>query len=298
MIQLARYRTHKSVDELKATEKAQISKHKLTGNVRKVYEKIVGSSFGNLGACKLKSQTIADDLGISRSTVTRCIKKLKDLHVIEVINDTKSNGIKGANIYAVIFLANSEPTNCTNEMNHRATHENTVTPTVRQAKHETESLELKHSFNLKNNFVVKNVNAHATAPNVKEVLKSIYSPHSVEGNKQFEELCQIAFGRLKQYVRTHNIPYLQMVDIITNCMRQLVAKQNVRNQFALYSSMIKRQVEQLFEQPVQAVTGRSKELVPEWLQKRDEPVMPSTNRVEVDFEAERQKILAKLQGVV
>ena len=72
----------------------------------------------------------------------------------------------------------------------------------------------------------------------------------------------------------------------------------------MYSKMIERQVLQLFEQPIepqvsrdgpQAVqNNRNREAVPEWFDKRNEPVMPSTDSAAVDFEAERQRILAKL----
>lgn len=298
---LATYRTHATVDELKATEKAQIQKHKLTDNVKKVYGCLVKHSFNGLGACKLKGQTIADELGISRSTVTRIIKKLRDLKLIESHADTKSNGIKGANVYSIIFLNQGEPTNAPTEMMQRATHETPRSSKVDTHKIESESL----SFNLCSNpFVVKNVvnnvNACATQSDLKMQLRTIYSPLTVEGNKAFEELCKIGFGRLKQFMRTHQVPYLQMEQIIIKCMHSLVAKEGVRNQFAMYSKMIERQVLQLFEQPIQPqvvqvssnANRNSREAVPEWFDKRNEPVVdePFT----IDFEAERQKVLAKL----
>ena len=125
-------------------------------------------------------------------------------------------------------------------------------------------------------------------------LRAIYSPQSVEGNQAFNELCKIAFGRIKQFMRTHQVPYLQLEQIALKAMNDLVRKQNVRNQFAMYSKMIERQVLQLFEtpvKPVQTFKQSSKELIPEWFDKRNEvEPMPST----VDYEAERQKILAKL----
>lgn len=257
MIYLAHYRTHKSVEDLKQSEKVHIQKHKLTGNLRKVLELLVKHSLGNLSACKLNAQTIVDEIGISRSTVTRCIKKLRNLNIIESHADTKSNGIKGANIYSIIFLSHGEPS----KMCHRAVHENTVTSTVEHVKHESESF---NSFNLSfNPFVNKNVftySACSTQQDLKSQLRAIYQPQSVEGKR----LCKIAFGRIKQYMRTHNIPYLQIEQIILNCMRVLVNKQGVRNQFALYSAMIKRQVEQLFEahiKPVQVFNKLSDEII-------------------------------------
>lgn len=296
MIYLAHYRTHKSVEDLKRSEKAHIQKHKLTGNLRKVLELLVKHSLGNLGACKLKAQTIADEIGISRATVTRCIKKLRDLNIIESHADTKSNGIKGANIYNIIFLSHGEPSSEPSGMSHRAVHANTVISTVEHVKHESESF---NSFNLSfNPFVINNVNTYSpcdTAQDLKSQLRNIYNPQSVEGNVAFEELCKIAFGRIKQYMKSHNMPYLQMEQMVLNCMRALVNKQGVRNQFALYSAMIKRQVEQLFEsfkQPQTRLNNGRNEKIPDWFDKRNEPSTVVDNGV--DFEAERQKVLAKL----
>ena len=297
MINLAQYRTHKSVEDLKRSEKTHIQKHKLTGNLRKVLELLVKHSLGNLGACKLKAQTIADEIGISRATVTRCIKKLRDLNIIESHADTKSNGIKGANIYSIIFLSHGEPSNEPSKMSHRVVHANTVISTVEHVKHESESF---NSFNLSFNPFVNSVTTYSacdTSQDLKSQLRAIYQPQSVEGNVAFEELCKIAFGRIKQYMKSHNMPYLQMEQIVLNCMRALVNKQGVRNQFALYSAMIKRQVEQLFEafkQPQTKLNNGRDEKIPDWFDKRNEPSTVCNKDANIDFEAERQKFLAKL----
>ena len=95
------------------------------------------------------------------------------------------------------------------------------------------------------------------------------------------------------------MPYLQMTDIVINCMKSLVNKENVRNPFAMYSAMIKRQVEQLFEahiKPVQAFNKPSKEPIPDWFNSRNETPI-SVNNEGIDFEAGRREALAKI-GVV
>ena len=300
MIYLAQYRTHKSVEDLKRSEKAHIQKHKLTGNLRKVLELLVKHSLGNLGACKLKAQTIADEIGISRATVTRCIKKLRDLNIIESHADTKSNGIKGANIYSIIFLSHGEPSSESSGMSHRAVHANTVVSTVEHVKHESESF---NSFNLSfNPFVINNVNTYSpcdTAQDLKSQLRTIYNPQSVEGNVAFEELCKIAFGRIKQYMKSHNMPYLQMTDIVIRCMKSLVNKTGVKNQFAMYSKMVERQVLQLFEkfvQPQSRFNESRNENIPDWFEKRNEQPQPTTKAV--DFEAGRREALAKIGVIV
>ena len=301
MIYLAQYRTHQSVEELKQTEQAHIKHSKLTGNVRNVFSYIVSRSFGNLGACKLRSQTIADNLGISRSTVTRCIKKLKDSHVIAVHNDTKGNGIQGANIYAIIFLTHSEPPNESPKLSHQETHEIPRSSKVEHVKHESESLSFNLSFNPSVNKNVNYVTAHGES-DLKLQLRNIYQPVTVEGNQAFEELCKIAFGRLKQYMKSHQVPYTQMEQIVLKAMSDLVRKQGVRNQFAMYSKMVERQTLQLFEQHIKPKSttynfGKKVGVVPDWFEKgehMDKKEKPLSESEKQYFEEQRKKLLAEL----
>ena len=133
------------------------------------------------------------------------------------------------------------------------------------------------------------------APPIRAVLKSIYEPNVIEESAAFQELCKIAFGRLKQLMRSHKVPYEQMRHIVIRCMEQLVMKSGVRNEFAMYSSMIERQVQQLFEQPIvkpTVTTGRT-EMIPDWFygQQEEEPMSAEE---EEQLEKDRQRVLAKL----
>lgn len=283
---LKQYQTHQSVQEMNASVKAHIISNALIGNTRKVLECLAKHSLKFMGACHLKTDTIADELSISRSTVTRCIKKLKDLHVIHVHNNSKLNGIKGANIYAIIFFVQSELSNEPSKMSYREELVNICTSGVHPKKLENESLSFKLSSN---NFVNNNVYSLGASPNLKEALKEIYKPVSTS-----DELCKIGYGRLKQFMRTHKMPYLQMEQIVIRCMQQLIVKQGVRNEFAMYSKMIERQVLQLFEQPIQPPLAlNNREKVPEWFKNRHE-VVKEVVLQNMDFEAERKKILSKL----
>lgn len=297
MIYLAKYRTHKTVESLNNSVKIHIynNNNKLTKNHKNVLQCIAKHSLKHVGACKLKALTIADETGLSRSTVTRAIKTLKDLDVIEVHNDTKLNGIKGANIYTIIFLKQDEPPNEPSEMKQRETHETLRNSKVQHVKNHTESFNsFNPSFNsFVNKNVVNNVNACATEQDLKLQLRDIYQPSSVESNRNFEELCKIAYGRLSQYMKSHNVPYFQMREIVTRCMKSLVNKRGVRNQFAMYSSMIQRQVLQLFEhriEPQSAFNKPNKELIPDWYYEHNDSSKTVNN---MDLELERQKIYAK-----
>lgn len=97
------------------------------------------------------------------------------------------------------------------EMITRAKHVTPRSSKVQDTKNQTEAF---NSFNLCSNPFVNpvsnNVNAHATPLDIKMQLRDIYQPDALENNQAFEELCKIAFGRLKQYMHSHRVPYSQL----------------------------------------------------------------------------------------
>lgn len=279
---------------------------KLPVSNRKILRVISAHAFSPVGTAHLKISTIAVEAGCSETTVSRAIKRIRGLQILHVEQGTKKNGIQGANFYSILpFTGTVKERVQEREMTER---DNAEKP--RSSKHDTQKIESETgiSFELGFNPFVKsvenNVGTSVQQQTLKDALKSIYQPQTVEDNKNFEELSRIAFGRLKQYLHSHQVPYLQLKQIIIRCMQQLIAKQGVRNQFAMYSKMIERQVLQLFEQPISPVIGpqsvqRNKERVPDWFDKRNDErnktSVPSTkNEGEIDFEAERQKILSKI----
>ena len=315
---LATYRTHKSVEDMDKSVENHIyyNADKLPKSNRDVLNVMKKHALEHTGACKLKISTIAKEANCSEATVSRAIKRLKDLHVIEVVKGTKKNGIQGANIYRILNFTKEEIVReRERKVTERVTHETPRSSKVEHVTHETVSFNsfktVSNPFVEKN--VVNNVNACAMQGDLKSQLRAIYSPSSVDGNHAFDELCKIAFGRLKQFMRTHNMPYLQMEQIVLNCMKALVNKQGVRNQFAMYSKMIERQTLQLFEKPIEPVKatrtvfGRKVGVVPEWfttekerqaqgIKEQSDVAQMSINEKE-DFErrkAELQKRIAQM----
>lgn len=306
MIYLAQYRTHQTVTGLDLSIKEHLYHNydKLTKSDKQVLTCLAQHSLQHVGACHLKTSTIAGEIEKSESTVKRSIKRLSEFGIIEVVNTSKMNGIKGANIYRINFF-NQDMTHRVkpSEMNHRATHGTPRSSKVEQAKHETVSLK---SFNLSfNPSVIKNVENNVYAyeeSDLKFQLRNIYNPLSVKGNQAFEELCKIAFGRLKQYMKSHQVPYTQMEQIVLKAMHDLVRKQGVRNQFAMYSKMIERQTLQLFEQHFKpkATTfnfGKKVGVVPDWFEKGEhletKELSLSDNEKQY-FEEQRKKLLEEL----
>lgn len=291
-----------SVEEMDTAVQAHIYHNAtdLSDNYKKILRLLANYALKTLGTAHLKYDTIAEQIGCSKSTIVRAIKRLKDLGIIEVTKGKKRNGIQGADYFHILnFNKQVTMRMTTREMTTRATHEKPRSSKAQDTKNHTESF---YSFkSISNPFVVNNVNTYSacdTAPDLKSQLRAIYNPQSVEGNQAFEELSKIAFGRIKQYMKSHNMPYLQMEQIVLNCMRALVNKQGVRNQFAMYSKMIERQVFQLFERHIEPQTslnnGRN-EKIPDWFYKRNEPSTVSNN--DVDFEAGRRETLAKLAKI-
>lgn len=307
LIEHATFRSSKVMDEV-VTQHIYHNADKLPESNRKVLRVLASHSLKTPGACRLKISTIAEEVGCSEATVSRAIKRLKDLHVIATVKGTKKNGIQGANIYRILNFTHE----VTVQEQERKVLEREAHETPRSSKIDTQKIESESFNSFKTSFipfvnpVINNVNAPSSSDDLKSLLRDVYQPKSVEGKRAFEELCKIGFGRLKQYMKTHNMPYLQMSQIIVKAMKDLVNKSNVKNQFAMYSAMIKRQVEQLFQTPVKPVqayaNGGRSEVIPDWFKDRNndvQTVRPSTvsiDNAEIDFEAERQKILAKLGG--
>lgn len=104
MIYLAQYSTHQSVEDMEksVTEHIRDNYNKLTDAGRKVLTCLKEYSKLHLGACHVKADTIAEKTFTSRRTVMRQLKKLVDLDIIEKVNRTKLNGIKGASIYTIM----------------------------------------------------------------------------------------------------------------------------------------------------------------------------------------------------
>lgn len=79
-------------------------------------------------------------------------------------------------------------------------------------------------------------------------------------------------------------------------MQQLVQKLDVRNEFALYSAMIERQMKQLFEQPITAPKSGRTERLPDWFATRHEkPQAPALSEAdEAQLEEARRRVREKL----
>lgn len=315
---LIKYKTFSSIKEMDDMVKEHINYHRdvLTASNIEVLYNLARHSLTAYGACHLLTSTIAREVGISERTVQRSTKVLTDLGIITKHKTVKRTG-QGASIYVIAPNVKTRNvshllTGTCQSLEPHETHVSLTAPTDSHETHETVAKNLStSSFNLS---VVKNVVNNVAAPSdsedLKQLLRDAYKPKTQEQERDFSEMCKIAFGRLKQFMKLYNLPYLQMKDIVVRCMHQLMNKTGVNNPFAMYSKMIERQVKQLFEEWVKPVktnavnlNDKNKEYVPAWFEKRNEErnksarLMPSTDdNGELDFEQQRLMVLAKLNS--
>ncbi|MFG3613071.1 helix-turn-helix domain-containing protein [Rummeliibacillus stabekisii] len=98
---LEQYSLFETVEEMdKAiSERIDQDRFELTKSERAIVFAIKAHCLQYPGACHLKNETIAKEVGVSLITVSRAIKKLVELKIIGKENKVKLNGIKGANVY-------------------------------------------------------------------------------------------------------------------------------------------------------------------------------------------------------
>ena len=138
---LAQYTTFESVDDMdnQINERIKTLRFDLTKSERAIIFAIKSHCLDYPGACHLKNETIAAEVGVSLITVSRAISKLVKFGIIGKANRSKRNGIKGANVY--FFL----PQNDVSDMMHR---EDVVEANNDEGLNEvSENLSIK-SFNL------------------------------------------------------------------------------------------------------------------------------------------------------
>ena len=300
---LIKYKSFNSMHEMDEMVKEHINTHrdKLTEADKEVLYCLAAHSLSAFGACHLKAITIANEIGVSERTVYRSTKKLESHGIISKHKTVKRTG-NGATIYVIApkikchDVSHSMSVSCQS----LEIHGKPVVPTDSHGFSHTVTKNLStSSFNpYVNKNVSNNVNACDSSYGLAIILQDIYRPQSSVEEEMFNELKKIAFGRIKQYMAKYKLSYPQIEIIVVNCMKALVSKNGVRNKPAMFSGMIKRQVEQLVKPSTSSYNERkvvSKEKVPDWFNDRNSAVVSSTDEV-IDFEIERQKILEKIGG--
>lgn len=101
---LREHQTFSSVKEMDVAVKDHIYTNfdKLTLVERRILYSLSRHALKYTGACHIKADTLAKEIGVTPKTVYRAIKKLTELRIIEKISNTRKHGIKGASIYKIV----------------------------------------------------------------------------------------------------------------------------------------------------------------------------------------------------
>lgn len=293
---LIKYQSFKSIKEMDDNVQNHINSNKcLTASTIKTLYCIAKHSLSYYGACHLKSETIAREIGFSERTVYRATKVLHEKGIIQKHKTTKSTG-NGATIFVIA------PYIMTSNVSHSMsvtcqsleTHVSTTAPTVTHVKNETVTSFSTSSFNPS---YVNTCNTYNAGDNygIGLVIKEITG--HLESHVQ-DELCKVGLGSIKKYMGIYDIPFEVMERIVINCTHSLIKKSGVKNVFAMYSSMIKRQVEQSqksherVNEKSNSLIKRSKELLPDWFEKRNE--IKQEDNSGIDFALAQKQFLERL----
>lgn len=115
------HQSFQSVDQMDEHVAKHIKFQDLTKSEQAILRTISQHALATPGAAHLKAKTIAEKNGLSTKTVYRAVKKFEQLGIIKKINQTKMNGIKGANIYVICPYVPSKMSGRVNSETHTAT---------------------------------------------------------------------------------------------------------------------------------------------------------------------------------
>lgn len=271
-----------SVEEMDATVQAHIQYKKITGNIKKVLICLKEYSKLNFGVCKLKAETIAEKTSTSRSTVMRALKRLIELKIIEKVNCTKMNGIKGASIYLILPFAD------TSRMKHRDTTEKPHESNVCGERNESEYIK---SFNLLKSFKTSTLQeiyniAHEDENYMNEWQKMLLELLAPLG---IDETLQGELNKLILATEINDVAAFHMAkEVIVNLAKDLQSgRLSIQTTLrAIYKGAYNKRLERTNKTVVANKQTTESRTVPfyNWLDERES----------ADYEAERQKFLAKL----
>jgi len=140
-----------------------------------------------------------------------------------------------------------------------------------------------------------------------------YKPVNEQQRAQFNELVAVAYAMKKKAVKENNLPEIHLERIILTSFEVLLSKKGVQNQAAMFSAIIKNQIKRVIDGNKPVVKGARVEIVPEFLKEgmertkreREEKERAAKENAQkgsegqinaIDFEKERQEMLAKLRA--
>lgn len=280
------------------------------------------------GACKIALETIAEVSGYSLATVKRAVSKAVKLGILKRFNTRKANGrLRGVNIYQ--FQQFSEPLVEPLTLSCRENDEKPCERKSEQPKNEAEAL-----ISLSTNKSFKDTNITEQAHSEKQAFKESVLKDALlaklpkalnalqlffDRSQEIYDLAGVIFrSKLKGVqIEQHERLFRKTIkSVYEYWQRQIRNGKHDYNVFGLMTKAIRELCEKIvsgtaYEQPVAAPTPKlenvpdwmnvdadkfnSRELVPDWMESRNEVVVPAP--VVDDFEAMRAAAQARLLGL-
>lgn len=309
---------------------------KLTKATLKVLYAIAGHSIDYVGAAHLKAKTIANEIGMSTKSVYRAVKELVEFDIISKENKTKLNGIKGANIYSILPCVQSNvPSEMSHRENSEKTCESKIEVAKNETeslnllnnnlflkdtnitKKRTKKVSVDKALFKKNALLDKLPNAlkglsvyFDNAQDIYNIVGVIFrSKNKVSKNIKIEEheglfrrTVASVYEYWKRQVKMGKIDY-NVFGLMSKAIRELAEKIMSGTAYQVpenASKASKRKFDNVpswMQDKIHAYETTRSERIPDWFKNRNEETKPiQTTNENIDFEAERQKVLAKLFG--
>lgn len=317
---LKKHKSFNSIAEMDAEVKKHITIHSnmLSDTDQYLLERISQHSLNYPGVCRVKASTLANEIGKSTKTIYRSTSKLAGLNIIEKIDGTKLNGIKGASIYKILPIDETQCStqcpidNVSTEVSYRSTTQNT-----HYNKNSDENLK-KQSLNslITNSFNPLKDNTNNTYPATQmsqhiqnvllEKLKIIYHTQPFEKQRDFKEFYKAIPGLYKEHKDSFDEEVIE--EVMMEVMIKLITLTGIRNEVGKFTSMVRYRFKALayknenellkkhINYGAQTTYQNRTELVPDWFDKRNDPTPTNGSHSDIDFEAEKKRVLAKLKG--
>ena len=310
----------------------------LKQSAREVLHAIAGHALAFVGAAHLKAETIAEEIGMSVKSVYRATKELAEFGIIAKENKPKKNGIKGANIYSILPCVQSnvpsgmshrenEEKPCERKPEHVNSDDQSLILLSTNKSFKDTNITKTYADNLlvdkeavkKQALLAKIPEAlHGlkmyfdNAQEIHDMVGVIYSAkNSVDKAVRVEDHANLfnktinsVYEYWQRQIKKGNVDY-NAFGLMTKAIRELVAKIVDGSAYDVPTKKAKQAVvpARKFEKapdwmPVDKALFNSRELVPDWMENRNEAVAPvQTSDQTIDFEEERRKVLQKLEAI-
>ncbi|MGE7923360.1 helix-turn-helix domain-containing protein [Viridibacillus arvi] len=321
---LKKHKTFNSIAEMDEAVKKHktIHSNKLSDTDKYLLERISQHSLNYPGVCHVKASTLANEIGKSTKTIYRSTSKLAELDIIEKIDGTKLNGIKGASIYKILPIDETQCStqclidNVPTEVSYRSNTQNTQYNRVSEENFKKQSLNslITNSFYPLKDYTKNTYPATQMSQRIQNVLieklKIIYYTQPLEKQRDFKEFYKAIPGLYKEHKDSFDEEVIE--EVMMDVMIKLITLTGIRNEVGKFTSMVRYRFKALAYKKENAllkkhinygaqITYQNRTaMVPdwfgEWIDKRNDPSQTNSNHPDTYFEEEKKKVLAKLKG--